>query len=64
MLPSATVSMLAKKVARQLKVPSVTLFSARPIPEQMAMYEPVEEMDPGLDVGRWLSDGDVVLVVL
>lgn len=67
LLPSATVASLQKRVARQLKVARVQVWTARPhreAPEAIGAWEPVEEMDEEQEIGYWLGDGDTVVVVL
>lgn len=42
---------------------AVAIFTARPAAFE-GMWEPVEEMDEGIELGMWLSDGDTVLAVV
>lgn len=67
LLPSATAASLQKRVARQLKVPAVRVWTARPhpeAPEAIGAWEPVEEMGEGQEIGYWVGDGDTVVVVI
>ncbi|GMK59284.1 hypothetical protein CspeluHIS016_0702990 [Cutaneotrichosporon spelunceum] len=67
LLPSATTASLQKRVARQLKVPAVRVWTARPhpeAPEAIGAWEPVAEMDQGQEIGYWVGDGDTVVVVV
>ncbi|WOO83040.1 Tubulin-specific chaperone E [Vanrija pseudolonga] len=63
LLRTAQVAVLKKRVAKQMHLDAVAIFTARPALFE-GMWEPVEEMDEGVELGMWLSDGDTVLAVV
>jgi hypothetical protein len=63
-LPSAPVTLLEKKVAKHIKVPSARVWTARKHDSIVAAWEPVEEMEDGREVGLYVSEGDYVVVVV